>query len=87
MMVQRVSEHSSVQGQGPRKGSKEITARRARLLLQCIPQKGHYPRMGALILSNKIITYMVFLQGFFQGLFTRISLVQCVWFLSELTVG
>jgi hypothetical protein len=59
--MQRVSEHSGVLRQGPRKGSKEIISRRASLLLQCIPQKGHYPRMGALILFNKIIRDLVFL--------------------------
>jgi hypothetical protein len=79
--TQRVSEHSGVQGQGPRKGSKEIAARRARLLLQCISQKGHYPRTGALILYNKIITDLVFPQGFFQGLFTQnISCAMCYGF-------
>jgi len=54
-----------MQGQGPRKGRKEIAARRARLLLQCISQKGHYLRTGALILFNKIITDLVFHRGFF----------------------
>jgi hypothetical protein len=79
--TQRVSGHSGVQEQGPRKDSKEIAARRARLLLQCIPQKGHYPKTGALILFNKIIIDMVFPRGFFQGLFTQKYLVQCVWFM------
>jgi hypothetical protein len=83
-----VSEHSGVQGQGPRKGckgaSKESSCqqdRRTDLAAFVFPQKGHYPRTGALILFNKIIIDMVFSQGFFQGLFTQKYLVQCdVWF-------
>jgi hypothetical protein len=60
----------------------DITSKRARLLLQFIPQKGHYPRTRTMILFNKIIRDLVFLQGFFQGLFTRIYLCnECVWFL------
>jgi hypothetical protein len=77
-----------VQGQGPRKGCKgatrEIPARWARLFVAAFvfPKKGHYPKTGALILFNKIITDLVFLQGFFEGLFTQKYLVQCdVWFL------
>jgi hypothetical protein len=74
--TQRVSEHAGVQGQGPRKGCKgatsEIATRWARLFAATFvfPQKGHYPRMGAMILFNKIITNPVFPRGFFQGLFT-----------------
>jgi hypothetical protein len=53
--TQRVSEHSGVPGQGPRKGCKgatrEIATRWARLSTTVVfPQKGHYPRTGALIL-------------------------------------
>jgi hypothetical protein len=70
-----------VSGQGLRKGNKEITSRRARLLLQCIPHKGHYPRKGAMILFNKIITNLVFPQEFFQRLFTQISLCNVFGFL------
>jgi hypothetical protein len=60
--TQRVSEYSGVSRQGPRKGNKEIAARRARLGYCCsvFPQKGHYPRTGALILFNKIITDLFF---------------------------
>jgi hypothetical protein len=82
-----VSEHSAEQGQGPRKGCKgaarKIAARRARLFAAAFvfPQKGHYPRTGALILFNKIIKDLVFPRGFFKGLFTRISCAMCDWLL------
>jgi hypothetical protein len=58
--------------------AREIVARWARLSTAVVfPQKGHYPRTGALILFNKIITDLVFPRGFFQGFYPK-SRVQCV---------
>jgi hypothetical protein len=59
---------------------REITTMWARLFSTTFgfPHKGHYPKTRALILFNKIIIYLVFPRGFFQGLFTQKYLVQCV---------
>jgi hypothetical protein len=62
--------------QGGNKESSCQQDRRIDLAAFVFPQNDHYPRTGALILFNKIITYLVFSQGFFQGLFTQKSLVQ-----------
>jgi hypothetical protein len=83
-----VSKHSSVQGQGSRKGCKgaarEVAASKIKGLILgklfvafVFPQEGHYPRTGVLILFNKIITDLVFPRGFFQGWLPK-SRVQCI---------
>jgi hypothetical protein len=47
--------------------TREMEARWARLFVVAFvfPHKGHYPKTGALSLFNKIITDLVFPQGFF----------------------
>jgi hypothetical protein len=59
--------------QGGNKESRNQQDRSTDLVAFVFPQKGHYPRTGALILFNKIITDLVFPRGFFQGYLPEIS--------------